>query len=89
MLVEERAQRDHIGLVGYKGCRDEVHVIFDAEEQILLVLLGEILALEHVIGEIHALAVRYHAAGDDIADGIVSCQLPYLKDEQSVVDKDG
>ena len=72
---------------GDEGTGDEVHVVFHAEADVLLVLLAEVGLLEHLAGEAHALAVGQFAAGHDLAADLRIGTLEHPEDHQAVVDQ--
>ena len=82
---QEALQLFHVGLGGDEGSRHKIHVILDAEQQVLLVLLAEVGAGHDLVGEAHTLAVAEHAADDHLADSIGALQGGDLKDHQAIV----
>lgn len=56
--AQEGVEVGQVLLARHEGRGHEVHVVFDAEEQVALVLLAQKRLLEHLVREAHALAVR-------------------------------
>lgn len=88
VLVEEFADVDDVLRFGDEGASHKVHALLDAEEQIALILIGEIDELELLFGEEHALAVGEFAADDDFTDDFRLFDLRHLEHHQSVVQQD-
>ena len=84
---QEALQFFHISLGGDKGGRHEIHLVLDAEEQILLVLLTEVGAGHDLIGEAHALTVGEHTAHQNLGDYIGALNTGDLTDHQAVIDQ--
>ena len=74
---------------GDEGAGDIVHLIGDAEEDVLFVLFAEVGLAEDFSREAHALAVREHAADFGGAVDVLPLDLVHLEGEQSVVEEDG
>ena len=87
-LVQDGLDVQQILLAGDEGAGDEVHAVFDAEEDVAPVLLTEIGLGEQLSGEVHALAVGELAAVDDGADHILVRDLLHLEGQQAVAHQD-
>ena len=86
--LEELLQIDDVLLAGDEGGGDEVHAVFDAEQEIGAVLIAHIGLAHDLAGEAHALAVGQNAAGEHRAADLGALDGGDLKDDEAVVDKD-
>ena len=87
--AQEAVEIDQILPARHEGCGHEVHVVFDAEEQVALVLLAQKRLLEHLVRKAHALAVGQHAAGGDAADDVRVGRGGDGQRDEPVVDEHG
>ena len=87
--AQEGVEVGQVLLARHEGRGHEVHVVFDAEEQVALVLLAQKRLLEHLVREAHALAVREHAAGGDAADDVRVGRGGDGQGDEPVVDEHG
>lgn len=64
---------------------DVVHVVLNAEEDVLLVLLAQIDLIQDFIGEAHALSVGKLAADEDFAKRVGFAHFQNAEGEKPVV----
>ena len=65
VVVDELAHSDNILARAHERSRDEVHAVFDTEEKVGLVPVGEVWHIEVDVRDVHTLAVLDYAAGDN------------------------
>ena len=87
VLAEEVVDVLQVLPPGDEGAGDEVHVVLDAEEDVLLVLLAEIGLAEDLVGEAHALVVGGLAPHQHPAHRVGGGELLHLKGEKTVVEE--
>ena len=87
MPGEKSADVLQILTVGDKGTGDKIHVVFNAEQQILFILFAEIDLIQHFVGETHALAVAELSAGEYGTDRVRLREFRYLENEKSVAEE--
>ena len=87
--AQKAVEIDQILPARHEGRSHEVHVVFNAEEQVALVLLAQEVLLEHLVREAHALAVGQHAAGGDAADNVGIGRGGDGQRDEPVVDEHG
>ena len=79
----------HVLLAGDEGGRDEVHLIFNAEQQIGFVLLAEVGLLEHLVRESSCSSGRTVRRRPRHGSGCPSPSIAeHLEDDEAVVDQD-
>ena len=87
VCLEELLEVDDVLLAGDEGGGDEVHAVFDAEEEVRPVLIAHVSLAHDFAGEAHALAVGQDAAGDDLAADLRALDGADLEDDKAVVDQ--
>ena len=87
VFPEEGFQFNQILPGGNEGGSHKIHPVFDAEQQVFLVLLGQIGTGHDLVGEAHALPVAHFSADHRAAVYVAALQFGYLKDHQSVADE--
>ncbi len=73
---------------GYKGAGDEVNSVLDAEQNVRLVLLGQVSLVDHLPREAHALAVGKGSAALDHGFDLLSFDTQDAETQQAVVHQD-
>ena len=89
VIVEELADLHHVLLAADEGRRHQVHVLLDAKEQVLLVLLPQDRHVQVHVRDVDALVVGHLAAVDDAADDLRIRGALHLQHDLAVVDQDG
>ena len=85
VFVEEASHDVNILAHRNKGACNEINIVFNAEKQILLILLAEVFLLEHLPGEAHALSVAERSAHNDRGMDVISLRNINTEFHKSVV----
>ena len=72
-------------LGGNKGSGNKVHIVFDSEKNVRLILLGKIRTGHYLIGETHTLAVAQSTANNGATNSLVAFQCLNLKNHKTVI----
>ena len=85
VFFQEVSYVENILRLGYEGAGNEVHLLFDAEDKVFLVLFGEVDELELLFGEEHALSARKLASDKNLAKNFGLRDFNDLEYHESVV----
>ena len=85
VFVEEASHDVNILAHRNKGACNEINIVFNAEKQILLILLAEVFLLEHLPREAHALSVAERSAHNDRGMDVISLRNIDTEFHKSVV----
>ena len=80
---------DQVLLAGNEGAGNKVHAVLDAERDIRLILIRQVLLLHDLAGEAHALAVGKLAAANHAAMNILALDLLYAEGQKAVIEQNG
>ena len=89
VIIEELAHVNDVLGGAHKGGGDEIHVMFDAKEQVALVLFAQIGHGQMHAGDVDALARGNFAAADNAAVNIGIRRILDQQVDAAVVDEDG
>ena len=85
--VHKGSQVDQVLLPGHEGAGHVIHVVLDAEQQVVLVLLAQVHLIQDLAGEGHALAVAQLAARHHPAPDFRPFDFHHVHGDQAVIDQ--
>ena len=88
VLIAQLADLAHAGRVADEGRRDEIDALFQAEQDVLAVLLGDGGQRQLGVRDVHALLLAQLAAVLDIAGYVLARDALDREPDQAVVDQD-
>ena len=84
--IQELTDVLHILGSGNEGSRHKINAVLDAEDDVFLILLGQVRTGHDLVGEGHALAVAEGTTHQALSDNVITHDFFNLEFHQTVID---